>query len=225
MPVTKKWSNGLLQKSRSSLQRCPIALRLTTTTNFCRKLSEAEEGTDNSWHTLACIFCGEPSKQGVAKTATEENLAQEGEDSDSNQAWFEPALLQSGSSSQDARWGLKSTARPHCREHFPLSVRAVPGIREHNTILQWCERGMEVPWASSRLFCLVSLKGKGEVARQCYKGCLCHFLEETLWEVIKCPLLAIVWNRKNTCVKTKPVTNRGRKGAENQLDFWDPVQF
>lgn len=167
-------------KNRSSIQTCSIALRLTTTTNFCRK---AEEGTDNNWCLLACIFCGEPGKQGVAKTATEENLALKGEDSDSNQAPFEPALLQSGSSSPDARWGLKSTACPHRREHFPSSVRAAPRAdssmmkrcQRADAILQWCKRGMEVLWASTHIFCLVSSKIKGKAAWQCYKGCLCLF--------------------------------------------------
>lgn len=171
MPITKKWLNGLLRKSRSSTQTCPIALRLTTTTNFCRKLSEAEEGTDNSWHALACIFCGEPSKQGVAKTAAEENLAQEGEDSDSNQAWFEPALLQSGSSSQDARWGLKSTARPHCREHFPLSVRAAPRAdsstmgrhqrAQHDSSVMWERDGSALSFHALFLSSAFERKGRG----------------------------------------------------------------
>lgn len=43
---------------------------------------EAEEGTDDSWCVLACIFCDKTHKQGVAKTA-KENSAQKGEDSDS----------------------------------------------------------------------------------------------------------------------------------------------
>lgn len=64
---------------------------------FYRKLSEAVEGTGISCHVLGCIFCGKPCKQGGAKTATENNSAQKGEDSDSNQVWFEPALLQSTS--------------------------------------------------------------------------------------------------------------------------------
>lgn len=86
-------------------------------------------------------------------------------------------------------------------------------------------RGMEVPWASKCPFCLVSSKGKGEVAWQCDKGYLCHFLKETLWEVIKRPLLEIVKNRKNTRVRTKPVGNKGSEGAEEQVEFWDTIQL
>lgn len=74
----------------------------------------------------------------MGKAGTRENLAQKGEESDSNQARFEPALPHPCSSPQDARQGLKPTAHPHRREHFPLSVRAAQ--RADSSMMDRCQR-------------------------------------------------------------------------------------
>lgn len=74
---------------------------LTTTTNNFWGSFWRQRREQTTVGVLACIFCDKTHKQGVAKTAEEENLAQKWEDSDSKEAHSEPALLQPGSSSPD----------------------------------------------------------------------------------------------------------------------------
>lgn len=57
---------------------------------------------------------------------------------------------------------------------------------------------------------------------------VCHFLEETLWEVIKCSLPEIFQNRKNTRAKTKPACVPATgvlKEHTIKCFFPDPFQF
>lgn len=160
------------------------------------------------------------------RNCTEETLAQRREEFFESNVGF---LSHYDNSSQHARRGLESAAGCHHREYFPSPIRRAPragsswwkGSRGSSAILQWCYSRMRTPWASSTHFLFSSFRKDTEKLWLCYRDCLCSFLEETFWEVIKCSLLEVFQHRKIPLSRQNQPVHQPQTcwGVQNQVGF------
>lgn len=128
MAIIKKWLDGLSAKKSSSIQTCSRTRRLTTTTTkhcLCRRLWEAEEGRDDSWRVLACIFSASQVNKAWHRQLQRTDHRKEMTGIQIKHGLSLP-LAYYGSSSLHARPRLKFTARSHHRQWFLLSVGSAP---------------------------------------------------------------------------------------------------